>query len=110
DRINCPSCGKKIVPRMVTNQGQPDKTLCPYCGTVIKKFENNHCLMLHLYGGRPHIHLDQLREFRDEKLLTNSIGKLVVKMYYKVSPILIEVIKNRQRIIRLIYWSLPRPT
>lgn len=79
---------------MVTNQSQPDKILCPYCGTVIKKFENNHCIMVHLYGGRPHVHLDQLREFRDEKLLTNNIGKLVVKMYYRYSSVLIKYYPN----------------
>ena len=31
-----------------------------------------------------------LRKFRDEKLLTNSIGTLFVKFYYKISPFLIK--------------------
>ena len=38
DRITCHGCGKKIVPRMVTYKGEPDKSLCPYCGTTIRKF------------------------------------------------------------------------
>ena len=38
DRITCPNCGRKIVPRLVTYQGAPEKSLCPYCGTIVKDF------------------------------------------------------------------------
>ncbi|SFS31310.1 'Cold-shock' DNA-binding domain-containing protein [Succinivibrio dextrinosolvens] len=38
DRITCPNCGRKIVPRLVTNQGQAEKSLCPYCGAKVKTF------------------------------------------------------------------------
>lgn len=37
-RITCPSCYKKIVPRLVTYRGQADKSLCPYCGATVKRF------------------------------------------------------------------------
>ncbi|VEA03536.1 cold shock protein [Salmonella enterica subsp. enterica serovar Sanjuan] len=37
----CKSCNKKIVPRMIIYRGEPQKTVCPYCATVIKNFENN---------------------------------------------------------------------
>ena len=38
DRITCPHCGRKIVPRLVTYRGAPEKSLCPYCGTKIETF------------------------------------------------------------------------
>ncbi|MBE6422812.1 cold-shock protein [Succinivibrio dextrinosolvens] len=38
DRITCPNCGRKIVPRLVTYQGSPEKSLCPYCGARIQTF------------------------------------------------------------------------
>ena len=41
DRINCPNCGKKIVPRLITYQGEPQKSVCPYCATVVKQFDND---------------------------------------------------------------------
>ena len=41
DRINCPSCGKKIVPRMITYRGNPEKSVCPYCAATIKTFGSN---------------------------------------------------------------------
>ncbi|EBI3671164.1 cold shock domain-containing protein [Salmonella enterica subsp. enterica] len=37
----CKNCNKKIVPRMITYRGEPQKTVCPYCATVIKNFEEN---------------------------------------------------------------------
>ncbi|EBW7768948.1 cold shock domain-containing protein, partial [Salmonella enterica subsp. enterica serovar Louisiana] len=37
----CKNCNRNIVPRMITYRGEPQKTVCPYCATVIKNFENN---------------------------------------------------------------------
>ena len=37
----CKNCKKKIVPRMITYRGEPQKTVCPYCATVIKSFESD---------------------------------------------------------------------
>ncbi|MGR5118131.1 cold shock domain-containing protein [Vibrio astriarenae] len=41
DRINCPSCNKKIVPRMITFKGAPSKSVCPFCAETIKVFGSN---------------------------------------------------------------------
>ncbi len=41
DRINCPGCDKKIVPRMITYRGEPDKSICPYCATTVQSFGSN---------------------------------------------------------------------
>lgn len=98
DRITCPSCGRKVVPRMVTYRGEPDKTLCPYCGTVIKTFETNDCFLTHMYGDRHHQHLDLLREFRDTKLMSNEVGQSVVKFYYWISPFLIKAVPIHHRV------------
>ncbi len=38
DRIACPSCGKKIVPRLITYRGEPQKSVCPYCGGTVNDF------------------------------------------------------------------------
>lgn len=45
DRITCPHCGRKIVPRLVTYRGDPEHSLCPYCGTIVKDF-NPHTFEL----------------------------------------------------------------
>jgi cold shock CspA family protein/predicted RNA-binding Zn-ribbon protein involved in translation (DUF1610 family) len=98
DRITCPSCGRKVVPRMVTYRGEPDKTLCPYCGTVIKTFDNNDCFLVHIYGDRHHKHLNYIREFRDTQLMSNGIGKMTVKFYYWVSPFLIKAVPINRKV------------
>jgi cold shock CspA family protein len=41
DRVNCPGCGKKIVPRIITYRGEPQKSVCPYCASVVKDFSTN---------------------------------------------------------------------
>ena len=40
-RVICPHCNKKMVPRLVTYRGEPDKSLCPFCGEVYKKFSDS---------------------------------------------------------------------
>lgn len=37
----CKNCNRKIIPRMITYRGEPQKTVCPYCATVIKDFDDN---------------------------------------------------------------------
>ncbi|WP_129139591.1 cold shock domain-containing protein [Modicisalibacter coralii] len=41
DRINCPKCAKKIVPRIITYRGSPKKSVCPYCAATVKDFSSN---------------------------------------------------------------------
>ncbi len=38
DRIGCPSCGKRIVPKIIINRGSLDHSVCPFCGGWIKDF------------------------------------------------------------------------
>jgi len=85
DRINCPSCHKKIVPRMITYKGSPEKSVCPYCAATVRTFSN--CFIATAVYGDPCCkEVRALRKFRDEKLLKNRLGSLFVKAYYKLSP------------------------
>lgn len=38
DRINCPHCAKEIVPRIITYQGEVERTVCPFCGGTVRDF------------------------------------------------------------------------
>lgn len=85
DRVNCPSCNKKIVPRMITYRGNPEKSVCPYCAATVKTFSK--CFIATAVYGDPCCEeVRALRKFRDEQLLTNSLGYIFVKIYYKLSP------------------------
>ncbi len=36
DRITCPSCDRKIVPRIIMDHGSIDRTVCPFCTATIE--------------------------------------------------------------------------
>jgi len=40
--------------------------------------------------------VEMLRNFRDEKLLTNEVGQKFVEAYYKTSPPMAKVIENNE--------------
>ncbi len=48
------------------------------------------------YGSAMHPYVKALREFRDQHLLTNSYGKAFVSFYYKYSPPVANLIKDRE--------------
>lgn len=47
-----------------------------------------------------------LREFRDNYLLTNPLGRLVVRCYYKVSPPIAYFISAHEAIRTVARWTL----
>ena len=55
-----------------------------------------------------HPHLDSLREFRDQQMMTNSFGRAVVNFYYSHSPPIAEAIADRNW-LRAIVRGLLRP-
>lgn len=101
DRVNCPNCDKKIVPRMITYRGKPEKSVCPYCAATVKTFSN--CFIATaVYGDPCCTEVRELRKFRDEQLLCNTFGKVFVSVYYKLSPPLASWLKNKPKISKKI--------
>ncbi len=50
------------------------------------------------YSTSTHPDLDTFRSFRDEKLLTNSVGKQVVNIYYKIGPTIAQYVDKQPEI------------
>lgn len=50
DRIACPGCGRRIVPRLITNRGEPSHSVCPYCATTVRSFTSQNNLGIILVG------------------------------------------------------------
>ena len=96
-RLVCLGCGKKIVPRMITNRGKPEKSVCPYCAYTVKSFSN--CFIAtSVYGDPSCDEVRALRKFRDERLLTNPFGRAFVKIYYRSSPQIAEWLKSKPKL------------
>lgn len=95
DRIVCPGCGKKIVPRMITFKGTPSQSVCPFCAAQIKNFSG--CFIATaVYEDYNHPQVIKLRKFRDEYLLTNKLGVGFVNVYYKYSPAFANFVKGKK--------------
>jgi uncharacterized repeat protein (TIGR01451 family) len=60
------------------------------------------------YGTSMHPHLNSLREFRDQQMMTNSFGRILVNFYYRHSPPIAEAIAERDW-LRAIVRGLLRP-
>jgi cold shock CspA family protein len=85
DRVMCPHCTKKMVPRLVTYQGNPRKSLCPYCGGIYKDFGACY-IATAVYGDHYAPEVIALRRFRDETLARSAPGRWFIAIYYRLSP------------------------
>ena len=50
DRVSCPHCSKQITPRIITNHGRVERTVCPFCGQTVKNFTRWWHLLFGLIG------------------------------------------------------------
>ena len=58
------------------------------------------------YGSPLHPKVALLRRFRDEFLLTNAVGRALVKVYYRLSPPLAGLIRESPRLKQAAVWAL----
>ncbi len=97
DRVICPGCAKKIVPRIITYRGTPYESVCPYCAVVVRTFKKSGCFIATaVYEDYNHPQVMKLREFRDKHLLTNEAGKKFVNVYYKYSPKFADYVQGKK--------------
>ena len=38
--VVCPSCGKKMIPKLHLYMGKPSRSFCPHCGMKYQEFRN----------------------------------------------------------------------
>ena len=90
DRVTCPKCYKKIYPKLIHDRGflgnpTPRKSLCPFCGSTVKKFTGCYIAtsIYHDYNA-PEVYF--FRHYRDTKLAKSKVGLVLIRVYYFVSP------------------------
>lgn len=100
-RVICLSCDRKMVPRLITHRGQPEKSVCPYCAHTYKTF--SRCFIATAVYGDPCCNeVRVLRKFRDEHLLHSKTGTAFVNTYYLCSPPIANWLKNQPNLSRLV--------
>lgn len=107
DRINCPSCNKKIVPRMITYAGKAERSICPYCAAEVRNFKSSKCFIATaVYGDAECWQVREFRDFRDRTLMNSYLGNKFVKAYYAVSPSISEWLKTKAVISKIVKYGL----
>ncbi len=53
DRIACPHCERKMVPRVVFSYGRPMYSVCPYCGKMVKDFNGFATIVNSAFNPKP---------------------------------------------------------
>lgn len=107
DRVICSQCKKKIVPRLIVRDGEPHKSVCPFCGETYKKF--GWCFIATaVYGDYYAPEVIALRRFRDESLQTTSLGRIFVEIYYQVSPPIAAFLSRTPSLARPVRWLLSK--
>jgi len=112
DRIDCPKCNKRIVPRMIFKDGNPSRTVCPFCATQITSF--GLCFLTtactsHAGLSDNCFQLQTLRTFRDTYIHSLINGKELIDEYYQYAPfIVIEIINNNNRdnVLKDIFYTI----
>jgi transcription elongation factor Elf1 len=102
DRFRCPYCGKET---------HLYERYCAHCEHDISKHRDKmeakdrsqHCFIATAAYGTPFAYeIDVLRDWRDNSLNTNSLGRAFVKFYYKVSPPIARFISKRKKLRKLV--------
>lgn len=84
DRAVCASCGKRMVPRILTDRGSLARSVCPFCGTTYKDF--GWCFVASAVYGADSKEVVALRQFRDSTLRRTVPGRMLIAAYYMTSP------------------------
>lgn len=55
DRVICPHCSRRMVPRLIIYDGQVERTVCPFCAQTYVDFRGSssfwRCLLIVVIGG-----------------------------------------------------------
>ncbi|MBL1263466.1 hypothetical protein JJL52_07210 [Methylomicrobium sp. RS1] len=50
--VNCQTCNRTMVPRVISYYGQPLRSICPFCGTTFSKFPSGLQRLMHRFQTR----------------------------------------------------------
>ncbi len=87
----------------------PDSRFSTMGGLLGESSEGGCFIATALYGSRLSKEISILREFRDQFLLPNNLGKKTVDLYYRYSPLLARFISQSERVksmVRILIYPL----
>ena len=112
--VRCDSCSRYVCPdhRVIYNDFNAysgERTYCFDCAKKKGKTTDSRCFIATAAFGTPFAEeINVLRQFRDEFLLPNFLGRAFVSFYYAVSPPVARLISSSNR-ARAAVRTLLRP-
>lgn len=92
----CVKCGKYVCSSCAKVKG--DKVYCP---------EHAGCFIATAAYGTPMaVEIDILRDFRDERMEPNRLGRNLITLYYKVSPPIASIVARSQKMRAFVRLNL----
>lgn len=112
DRVVCPSCKKKIYPKLIHDRGffgdpKPRKSLCPFCGNTVKDF-GGCFIATAVYQDCDAPEVQFFKHYRDTMLKNTAYGRILIRTYYLISPNLAKYIGKSKFLTSTIKRSLDR--
>jgi hypothetical protein len=68
--------------------------------------KSSSCFMIAVYGNSSASEVIKLRTFRDEVLTKHYLGRIFVKLYYKVSPPIADWLREKPKTSHVVRLSL----
>ncbi|MFB2936930.1 CFI-box-CTERM domain-containing protein [Aerosakkonemataceae cyanobacterium BLCC-F154] len=84
------------------------RCLLPSRGVSISSSSSSCFIATAAYSTSKHPDIDTFRNFRDEKLLTNPVGKQLVNLYYQISPSIAKYVEKQPAIKSFVRKQLER--
>lgn len=73
-RVCCQSCGKAMVPRVIFHHGEPERSICPFCGNQHMDFRRGCFIASAVYGSPTAPEVEALRYVRDHRPMRSAPG------------------------------------
>jgi hypothetical protein len=84
--------------------------VCPHCGQPAPVQRSASCFVVTaVYGDINHPVVQDFRFFRDNTLVSYSLGKLFIKIYYKLGPYLANFISKHKSLIKITQLIFIKP-
>lgn len=107
-RVCCQSCGKAMVPRVIFHRGEPERSICPFCGNQHMDFRRGCFIASAVYGSPAAPEAEALRYVRDHRLMRSAPGRAFVQLYYRVSPPIAAKLAQNPRLATHVRHALDR--
>ncbi len=100
-RTQCKTCEDSI---------SIEAKVCPHCGQPDPVQSSASCFVVTaVYGNINHPVVQDFRFFRDNTLVSYSLGKLFIKIYYKLGPYLANIISKHKSLIKITQLIFIKP-